>query len=382
MQRTILLLLAFTLLAAFVVDDAAAQGRRGRGGRRGQFDPVDLLKRIDKNGNGQIDPDEVTERSRGFIDQAATRAGLDPKQPLSVEKLSSAVKTEGGEDKEDDDKPKEGEAAKPAEGSRPASGAETPKTETPPATTEPAKVAPPLVPGFGTATTIKPPPGFDPPAPSQKSSTGSPRNGSGSSSARATSSGSNSNSAGSADKREQAQKFRRYAEGLMKRYDESNNGVLERDEWKKMSGDPEKADANKDGTVTVEELTDRLASYGSDDGSSSGGDGKSNDKRERKEEDRRKDRDRPREDRSESKGASDRKSYRFLTTAERLPKGLPAWFGRNDADGDGQVTMSEYSTSYNDTTVAEFQKYDRDGDGIITPHECLLSEKDKTAKKP
>jgi hypothetical protein len=381
MQRRILLLLAITLLTAFVVDDAAAQGRRGRGGRRGQFDPVELLKRLDKNDNGQIEPDEVTsDRARGFIDQAATRAGLDPKQPLSVEKLSSALKTEGDEDKEGEDKPKEGETAKPAEGSKPAASAETPKTETPPAATEPAKVTPPLVPGFGVATTIKPPPGFDPPATSQKTSTGASRNGSGTSSTRGTFSGGNSNSAGSADKREQSQKFRRYAEGLMKRYDESNNGVLERDEWKKMSGDPEKADANKDGTVTVEELTDRLASYGSDDGSSSDGDGKSNDKRERKEEERRKER--PREDRGDSKGGSDRKSYRFLTTAERLPKGLPTWFARNDADGDGQVTMAEYSTSYNDTTVAEFQKYDRDGDGIITPHECLLSEKDKTAKKP
>jgi hypothetical protein len=45
---------------------------------------------------------------------------------------------------------------------------------------------------------------------------------------------------------------RRYAEGLVKQFDENNNGVLDRDEWKKMRGDPAKADGNDDEIVTVD----------------------------------------------------------------------------------------------------------------------------------
>ena len=46
-----------------------------------------------------------------------------------------------------------------------------------------------------------------------------------------------------------------------------------------------------------------------------------------------------------------------------------------DADGDGQIMMAEYSTSWTDATAAEFAKLDLDGDGIILPSEALSGEK-------
>jgi Ca2+-binding EF-hand superfamily protein len=207
---------------------------------------------------------------------------------------------------------------------------------------------------------------------------------------------------GSSETSEQRQKVRRYAEGLMKQYDENKNGVLDKDEWGKMSGDPKRADKNEDGVITLDELADRLGAYGSDNGSSSqtasnergggrfgsgGSSGSERSDRERGASERGGgDRPggfgfRPRGD----KESTEKKSFRVLTPTERLPKGLPTWFTRNDADADGQVTMAEYSTSYNDTTVAEFLKYDLDGDGIITPNECLQAEKNKSSsssKKP
>ena len=61
-----------------------------------------------------------------------------------------------------------------------------------------------------------------------------------------------------------------------------------------------------------------------------------------------------------------RKSYRFKTTKERLK----TWqFASRDANGDGQVSMSEYSRVWSDRTAAEFQRYDRDNDGMITAKE-------------
>jgi EF hand len=65
------------------------------------------------------------------------------------------------------------------------------------------------------------------------------------------------------------------------------------------------------------------------------------------------------------------KSYRFKTAKERLPAGLPGWFTSKDANGDGQVSMSEYSKSWTESQAAEFKRLDLDNDGIITAEEAL-----------
>jgi hypothetical protein len=67
------------------------------------------------------------------------------------------------------------------------------------------------------------------------------------------------------------------------------------------------------------------------------------------------------------------KFYRFRSPKERLPEGLPGFFSR-DANGDGQVSMSEYSRYWSDRTVEEFRRYDTDNDGMITPKECQSRE--------
>jgi hypothetical protein len=149
--------------------------------------------------------------------------------------------------------------------------------------------------------------------------------------------------------------MRRGAESLINQYDEDGSGRLEEYEWPNVRGNPEAWDTNKDGIVTQEEVTAYLDNY-------SGGSSNSA----------------PRApEPGESyvvegpKPAGGRKSERFLTATERLPKGLPDWFTRSDADADGQVQMWEYSTTWNDETVAEFAKLDFDGDGIITTAEAL-----------
>ena len=72
-----------------------------------------------------------------------------------------------------------------------------------------------------------------------------------------------------------------------------------------------------------------------------------------------------------------RKPSRFLTARERLPKGLPDWFLEKDIDGDGQITMAEFTTNWTPDKVAEFARYDLNHDGIITAAECLKVEKAK-----
>lgn len=362
-------------------DDDDDDDRRDR--RR--FDPVELLQRMDANRNGQLEPDEVSGRARGFVDRYAQQAGLDPKQPLPIDKLSAAM-----QQGRDADERREGESS--TNQPMPATTTTTPMTTPAPTVVTPTapvdankpaeskqSTSPPLVPGFDVQVSRSAPPGFGTRLPGETASASLSRGGSTIASSSGSSSSRSSSSSSDNERREAAAKVRRYAEGLLKQYDENKNGVLEKDEWRKMRGDPEKADQNNDNIITLDELSDRLANYSRDSGSSSQSSDDRGGDRDRSDRDRGSDRSRSRSDRDAT--ASDKKSYRFLTPLERLPKGLPTWFTRNDANGDGQVSMAEYSTAYNDATVTEFLKYDLDGDGLITPEECLRAEKDKLSKK-
>jgi hypothetical protein len=53
---------------------------------------------------------------------------------------------------------------------------------------------------------------------------------------------------------------------------------------------------------------------------------------------------------------------------------MPEWFARDDADGDGQVAMNEFSVSWTDAVLAEFNQFDVNRDGLITPRECLAAK--------
>ena len=69
------------------------------------------------------------------------------------------------------------------------------------------------------------------------------------------------------------------------------------------------------------------------------------------------------------------KAYRFLTPSERLPEGLPVSFTSKDRDGDGQLSMAEFASTWTNGTVSEFSRWDVNGDGFATAAECLAAEK-------
>ena len=82
------LLLATIFLVAVAEQSALAQGRGGRP----NFDPAEALKRLDANKNGIIEPSEVSGREGPMVQKAAQEAGLDPKQPLPIDKLEAAMR--------------------------------------------------------------------------------------------------------------------------------------------------------------------------------------------------------------------------------------------------------------------------------------------------
>lgn len=299
-----------------------------------------LLESVDRNHNGLLDRDEVEHKYASLVQKLADRAGMSPQLPLSIAKLCEGVKRYY------------------ESGGNPAPVASQPaRYGTTTSDVDPAV----LVPGFGAAAGDPVPPGFGEPD-EESSGAAQPASFAGQrttapSQAASPAPAKPSKPAESSSKEDKKlqERYRRYAGSLLRQYDKNGSGKLEREEWRGMRGDPQKADRNGDGVITVDELTSQLVEYS---------------KRRRSE---------GADDRGGGSGADpdDRKSYRFRSPRELLPDGLPSWFTSRDANGDGQVSMAEYATEWNSDTVAEFVQRDDNDDGIITAEECLQFEKDR-----
>jgi Ca2+-binding EF-hand superfamily protein len=200
--------------------------------------------------------------------------------------------------------------------------------------------------------------------------------------------GSRSSSTNSSTSSQYQDRYKRYADSLLKRYDENKDGFLKKDEWGRVRN-AEEADKNKDGVLTVDELAEQLKGLSSpstrststssessrtssrrDERSSSSRD----DRSDRSSRSRSTERSRDRGGDRESRADQERRSYRALTAHERLPSGLPSWFTDKDKNVNGQIEMAEYTSSWSDAKVKEFAEYDLNDDGVITAVECLKSD--------
>jgi len=67
-------------------------------------------------------------------------------------------------------------------------------------------------------------------------------------------------------------------------------------------------------------------------------------------------------------------SYRLTPARDKLPsEGLPSWFASRDANRDGQISMSEYESNWDDRKVNAYFRIDLNRDGVITADEALKS---------
>lgn len=455
-MRTHLLRLTFGMSLVALGTVAAVPASAQRSFDRGRFDPSEWYGRMDANKNGQIDPDEVSERSRPFIEQAAKRAGLDPKSPLPISKLVESQSNSESGSSEGENRDRGGRGDRGDRGDRGRGedrGRDESRSSSSSGGSSTSKT--PGVPGFATDTKIAKAQGFDAPPPAataaaaalaakydkrviemldgmlkeydrnrddlldeeemkrmkwssdpKESDTNkdgklsraelaerlakrfqSSGGGAGGGSAGGGSSGGAAN-----QQSEDYQRVKKYAESLLKQNDANSNGLLEKAEWAEVRSISKDTDTNNDGIVTLDELVAKLAGYGksssgstasttssgsggspSSGGSSGSGSSSGSSTSSRSNESG----SRYGSSRLSSGKPGDRKSYRTLTAVERLPKGLPDWFARNDADADGQIQMSEYTTSWTDAKAEEFAKYDLNGDGFITVSECLKAEPPK-----
>ena len=288
----------------------------------GAFSPDALITRLDANANGILEPSETEGRARGFVERFASGAGLDINQPIPIEKLKEALQ-------------------KRMSGQQPGGGDGQQGGEAQPQQPQPAgegQTVVLLIPGFGASV-----PGFGEASMSPVAIAAAEGDGEGAGEqAAAPAAG-----AGFSDASPE-EKNRMFAQSLIKQHDANGDGVLQKDEWAKVR-EAEKYDSNGDDRLTEDEVFKYLTAYaqgGGGGGENGGG-------------------------RRGGSGGGGRNLVRFMTPIERLPKGLPPTFLRNDANGDGQVSMAEFSSSWTDAKAAEFAKQDLNGDGFVTPAEAL-----------
>lgn len=155
--------------------------------------------------------------------------------------------------------------------------------------------------------------------------------------------------------------MRKWASDTVAKHDQNGDKILEGDELAKLGQSSRSADMNGDGKITVDELYQFSSKGGSStptapavkptttSGTTPTTKSTSGDPMER----------------IITNGK--RKSYRFKSTKDRSNN----WrFSSRDANGDGQVSMSEFSRTWNERTASEFLRYDKDGDGMITAAEA------------
>jgi hypothetical protein len=302
---------------------------RDRTAGRRELAVAKLLQGLDRNRDGVLQPEEIPRRAKLQVAVIARRRGLDLKKPLPLAELTRSI---------------DASRAKPAAPSKPApTEASGEPVEQPKPAAESDSRSSDLVPGFGVPDNRTRVPGFGAPPPALKA-------------AKTTTSDESQDTKESASSTPAANaKLRRLAKSMLAQYDKNKSGQLEREEWSRMRGKPKEADRNGDGVLSLDELADHLAGYGS----------------------RRKVHAGPRS--SVSHKASNqaqnpdgtRRTFRFLSPHERLPKGLPDWFVPKDANLDGQVSMAEFSSDWPWGKLQEFARHDLNGDGLIVPKECL-----------
>ena len=161
----------------------------------------------------------------------------------------------------------------------------------------------------------------------------------------------------------------RYVDSIWQQYDASGDGVLQPAEWQTMRGDPARIDADRNEVLSKLEMAAHILRYAS--GRRLGPPSADATIRARSAP-LAPPNDQPTVESAQTPPASPQKPY--YVPANALPDGLPDWFSSGDANGDGQLSMSEYAPTAEALRVAEFERLDSNSDGLLTPRELLRAK--------
>ncbi len=295
----------------------------GGGGDRPSFDPSEMLKRLDRNGNNAIDPDEMEGPARFMIDRMARdNPNIRTDRPIPLDTLRQSFDRMRAE--------RSGGSSSGSPGSDSRDGRDNGGGRP----SEPAKPKP-LVPGFGEEKiTLDPVLGFG--------------------------------SAGELFDIDVTDDDLREARDRLSQSDRNKNGQIDKDEMDgRWSGNPMDFDRNHDGKLNVNELAVRYA------------------RRRLDRDTENKSREARRDKKEQPKVAADPNAppppRSLKLPPVQAPTGMPEWF--TDSNGDGQLEMSEYKSSdpWTDEKLTAFSFYDLNGDGIILPYEARSNGRQPSA---
>jgi Ca2+-binding EF-hand superfamily protein len=293
-----------------------------------------MLSRMDANGNGSLDPEELQGPARFMLDRLGRdneeiSKALASGKPISISKITKAIETVRSGDS----------------GNSSRSNSNNPPTNGTSATAEPE----PLVPGFGVKTEPKPVLGFGP-------------------------EGNDPAAAVVIEERDLKDATER-----IERYDKNKDGILDESEVAegRWSDNPWSFDRNRDKKLTEKELAVRYAKRRATEDASRSQSASSNSTRSS-----RGSREGDREQRSKDREAAqspwaNQASFKYAPQFGQGSKvqGLPQWFSSSDVNADGQVMMNEYASNWDEAIINEFNKFDTNGDGSITTLEALAAVK-------
>jgi hypothetical protein len=225
-------------------------GFSGRGG----FDPTEMLRRMDANGNGVLEQNELSGRGGDFVRRIAERAGVNPDQPMPIDRLARGMdfgrREDGDRNRDDRDRDRDRDNDNDNDRDRDRNQSSSSQAAAPPTGPQ----------GFGaTAAAANGVPGFDTPLMVGVSTE-------------------------PIEKRFDARVIEYVRERMLEDRDANQNGLLERNEWTgRWSTPPDQMDTNRDGVLTMEEMCVTAARrFGADNsrsGDSRGGDSRSGDSR-------------------------------------------------------------------------------------------------------
>ncbi len=183
----------------------------------------------------------------------------------------------------------------------------------------------------------------------------------------------------------------RYAAALLRQYDQDGNGQLDKEEWQQMSGQPSAIDRDHDGVVTLSEFQTHILAYGRArapvsvvrpvDVSSGGTEPTVGDSVSVEGERGSESGDVTTESGGGTKTEVRQRNTKFFVRPSRGLGKMPSWFLARDADGDGQLTLREFSAD-SPGRSREFEKIDRNGDGVLTPREATTPRDGKQPSNP
>lgn len=287
------------------------------------------MSNLDKNSNGQLDPDEQEGRISGFIERLqSVDPSIKPGQPIPLSKITEAFEKmrqggssgRGGDDRGGDDRSRSDRDRGDRGGD---DRGDSDRGRSRDDTSTPTDVEP-LVPGFGTDEPFLAMLGFGPSAEIM---------------------------AVTPIEADFSQ-----AREVIGRHDRNKDGQIDKEELSRAPfwGTPMDFDRNGDGKLSERELATRQAVRR----------GSEESRRDKKDDGKGKETTPGEPTLEDFEG---RKSYRVY--AASAPEGVPRFFTDRDLNTDGQISMSEYTSEWKDSLIAEFYGWDRNRDGVITASE-------------